>query len=823
MAKEQKKGKRFLPWLMVLSMMLSLAPVNAFAEESNEGAAESYCPDSESTTESSNESSDSTEVSESNDAADESSESSEDETTDAPAVEETEAASDEKISDEEISEEETDAAFSVEEEEAPATEESISTGSAVSEKAVVFAEESAAKPTEETYPVYVYACFANNGTLLDRGNNHPAAVVTDGKEQEISWNGDASHGWYYITFGKFTEGTTVKPENGASANLTDKPTNLEMDAFTEDGNAADNGFKLSDVDNWKDLFVSSGATGFPGVKNSWHLDGQIAVHAVTYAANGSDVTKLPASSADNRIYYRGKYQVAAEEPEREGYTFKGWKQDDSETLLHAGDEITLTGDVTLTAVWDKNASDSSETNPYPVYVYARFVNGANHLSGDTKIIKNGVEKTITWNEDSNKGALSVYYITFGHVANGTDVAPTSGASATFKGNLDDMSAFDGTGSASANGFDPSDVTEWSSLGYSTGTTGFHGNASWHLDGDIRVYTIAYANGLDEASEETVAGMPEKDENYYLGTYTVTTAVPTREGYTFDGWTLDGKQVGETINLSEISDKTAAEVTLTAQWKQNVVQPTKKRHHSDAEDTAPVTPSVEIADDEALGLNIADHYAYIVGYGNGEVRPQNSITRAEVASIFFRLLEDDVRDANYTRENNFTDVSADAWYCSAVSTLSAMGILSGYPDATFRPNASITRAEFAAIATRFDADGDKTPASFDDIANHWAKDEIAVAANNGWVNGYEDGSFRPQNNITRAETMSLVNRVLNRKPETAEDLLSDMVTFTDNADTNAWYYLAVQEATNSHYNTNKENSAYEKWTELRETRDWSELG
>ena len=319
--------------------------------------------------------------------------------------------------------------------------------------------------------------------------------------------------------------------------------------------------------------------------------------------------------------------------------------------------------------------------------------------------------------------------------------------------------------------------------------------------------------------ETVADMPEKDTNYYLGTYTVTTAVPTREGYTFDGWTLDGEKVGKTINLAEISDKNTAEIILVAQWTKDTVQPTpsKKRHHSEQEEPV-AEPVVEIADEEALGLNNTDHFAYIVGYGNGEVRPQNSITRAEVASIFFRLLEDDVRDANYTRENSFTDVSSDAWYCSAVSTLSAMGILSGYPDAAFRPNASITRAEFAAIATRFDADCDKTPASFDDIANHWAKDEIAVAANNDWVNGYEDGSFRPQNNITRAETMSLVNRVLNRNPETAEDLLSDMITFTDNADTNAWYYLAVQEATNSHYNTSKENSAYEKWTGLRKTLD-----
>ena len=812
MAKEQKKGKRFLLWLMVLSMMLFLAPVNAFAEESNDSTSESYCPDSESKTESSDESS---EVSEGNDAAEE---SSEDKTTAAP--EETEVASEDET------DAAFDAAFSVEAKaEAPATEESISTGSAVSEKAVVFAEESAAPPAEDVtyYPVYVYACFANNGTPLNRGNNHPAAVVTSGVKQEISWNEDASRGWYYITFGEVEKGTTEKPVKGASAKFTDN-----WDAmlnFEGVGSAAGNNFKLSNVDTWGDLGFNTGATGF-NAGNSWHLDGQIDVHAVTYAPNGEGVSNLPASSADNRVYYRGTYTVAAEEPKREGYTFKGWKQDGSETLLHADDHITLTGDATLTAEWEKNASDSSETPHYsPVYVYARFINGETHLSGDTKVIKNGVEKTITWNEDSNKGVQSVYYITFGHVANGTDVAPTNGASATFKGNLNDMFAFDGTGSASANGFDLSDVTEWGSLSYNTGATGFHNSVSWHLDGDIRVYTVAYANGLDEASEETVADMPEKDTNYYLGTYTVTTAVPTREGYTFDGWTLDGKQVGETIDLSKISNKTAAEVTLTAQWKENAKpeQPAKKRHHSHTEDTAPVNPEVEIKDDEALGLNQTDHYAYIVGYGNGEVRPQNSITRAEVASIFFRLLEDDVRDANYTRENNFTDVSNDAWYCSAVSTLSAMGILSGYPDAAFRPNASITRAEFAAIATRFDNNGDKTPVSFTDIIGHWAEGEITVAANHGWVSGYGDDTFRPQNQITRAETMSLVNRVLKRLPETPADLLPDMITWTDNADTSSWYYLPVQEATNSHYYEFKENSKHEKWTELRETRDWSKLG
>ena len=236
------------------------------------------------------------------------------------------------------------------------------------------------------------------------------------------------------------------------------------------------------------------------------------------------------------------------------------------------------------------------------------------------------------------------------------------------------------------------------------------------------------------------------------------------------------------------------------------------------------PTVEIEDDDALGLNTTDHFAYIVGYGNGEVRPQNNITRAEVATIFFRLLTDDVREENFTSTNKYTDVAAGAWYNNAVSTLSAMGIITGYPDGTFRPNAYITRAEFAAIAARFDADGDKTLAAFSDIANHWAKDEISVAYNNGWalVKGYPNGTFGPRRNITRAETVTLVNRVLNRKPETEDDLLPDMTTWTDNADKKAWYYLAIQEATNSHYYKYKENSEYEKWTELRETRDWTQL-
>ena len=237
---------------------------------------------------------------------------------------------------------------------------------------------------------------------------------------------------------------------------------------------------------------------------------------------------------------------------------------------------------------------------------------------------------------------------------------------------------------------------------------------------------------------------------------------------------------------------------------------------------PKPPVVEIPDDVPTGLNGKDHYAYIIGYGNNDVRPQNNITRAEVATIFFRLLTDETREANMTKSNGYNDVKDGDWFCCAVSTLSKMGIIKGYEDGSFKPNDPISRAEFAAIAARFDPDGDKTPATFADVTSHWAKDEISIAANHGWIKGYEDGSFKPDQKITRAETMTLVNRVLNRLPEAKDDLHKEMKTWVDNMDETAWYYLAVQEATNSHYFKNKTGTKFEQWTDLRDTRDWSEL-
>ena len=238
---------------------------------------------------------------------------------------------------------------------------------------------------------------------------------------------------------------------------------------------------------------------------------------------------------------------------------------------------------------------------------------------------------------------------------------------------------------------------------------------------------------------------------------------------------------------------------------------------------PVTPIRPPVDPDKPELNTKDHYAYIVGYEDGSVQPEGDITRAEVATIFFRLLTDESRDAFWSQTNDYTDVPADAWYNNAVSTLTNAGIIDGYEDGTFKPDGNITRAEFATIAVRFfeaTYDGEDL---FSDIAGHWAQDYINEAANAGVVDGYPDGTFRPQQYITRAEAMTMVNRTIDRHPP-KDHLLADMIVWPDNPET-AWYYEQVQEATNSHeytMNTDDEQNPYEIWTKLLPNRDWSEL-
>ncbi len=285
--------------------------------------------------------------------------------------------------------------------------------------------------------------------------------------------------------------------------------------------------------------------------------------------------------------------------------------------------------------------------------------------------------------------------------------------------------------------------------------------------------------------ESNGGTSYRDERYSSGTTVTLDKAPVRESYTFTGWYADKALTDKITNVKMTSNK-----TVYAGW------------------TATDVPDM---------LNGDDHYAYVVGYSDGTVRPNANISRAEVATIFFRLLKEEVRDGNLTTENTFADVTDGQWHNKAISTMAKLGVVKGRNAEAFDPDAPITRAEFATICARFDKTQISTGSNFTDISGHWAEKSIERAAALGWIAGYSDGTFRPSNYITRAEAMTMINRVLCRVPETESDLLPGMITWPDNQP-GTWYYLAVQEATNSH-DYDRKDAIHEKWTALTEAPDW----
>ena len=281
----------------------------------------------------------------------------------------------------------------------------------------------------------------------------------------------------------------------------------------------------------------------------------------------------------------------------------------------------------------------------------------------------------------------------------------------------------------------------------------------------------------------------KGSDRYYVTYDDTT-------YTYD-FTVNDK--------GEISIKTPITCTFTNKYT--------KRHSA-------ATPSKPT-------LNTGDHYAYVMGYPDGTVRPNGSITRAEVSAILFRLLSDKTRDEYFTTVSSFTDVKAGAWYNNSIATLEKAGVIvDTAKGGAFRPNEAITRAELAAMLAQFSDAKPVKGVKFSDVsAEHWAYEAIAIAAKMGWIEGYPDGTFRPDATITRAEMMTLVNRALERVPSDEDHLLSKrvMLTFPD-CKSGDWFYIAVQEATNSHTyeRAATEKNGDEQWTALRANRDWTQL-
>ena len=320
--------------------------------------------------------------------------------------------------------------------------------------------------------------------------------------------------------------------------------------------------------------------------------------------------------------------------------------------------------------------------------------------------------------------------------------------------------------------DPNGITGDVTYVYRFGSTG-GGSSSGHSTR----YTLHY---------ESNGGTAYKDERCSSGTKVTLDKTPTRESYTFTGWYADKALTQKITSVTMNSDK-----TVYAGWEATGV-PDK--------------------------LNGDDHFAYVVGYSDGTVRPNANISRAEVATIFFRLLKADIRDGNLTADNDFSDVSDGQWHNKAISTMAKLGIVKGRRADRFDPDASITRAEFAAICARFNTKPVENSSSFSDISGHWAENEIERAAAFGWISGYPDGTFHPDARITRAEAMTMINRVLCRMPQSESDLLDSMVTWPDNKPSD-WHYLAVQEATNSH-DFDRQGEVGESWTKLTSVPDWT---
>ena len=575
-----------------------------------------------------------------------------------------------------------------------------------------------------------------------------------------------------------------------------------------------------DGDDWlceisydPDLYVAEFNTAFPNLKHvrndekivpvtliwadgSWQLKTQGSVHVteeytVTFNAYGGFPTP------DEQHVKSGEKAVLPAEPTLKGHTFAFWYLGDDEQNATAYDFNTpVTENITLTAKWNIN------------------------------------KYTVTFNSYGGTPVPPAQEVEYGLTATEPATAPTK-TGYTFDGwYLGDEK------------YDFSDAVEQNITLY----------ANWEKN----IYTVTYTDGVD--GEEVFA-----DQTYRVPFEDTTPAFkgnPTRDGYVFDGWkpafsdTVTGNvtYVAQWTARTDLSytvhyylknttkqvanDKMVAGQTFNADVTENAIRISGYRVYGDSVKSITIgtgtneiifyyTRAYHPSTPSKPTLNTGDHYAYVMGYPDGTVRPNGSITRAEVSAILFRLLSDETRDEYFTTESSFTDVKAGAWYNNSIATLEKAGVIvDTAKGGAFRPNEAITRAELAAMLAQFSDAKPVKGVKFSDVsAEHWAYEAIAIAAKMGWIEGYPDGTFRPDATITRAEMMTLVNRALERVPSDEDHLLSKrvMLTFPD-CKSGDWFYIAVQEATNSHTyeRAATEKNGDEQWTALRANRDWTQL-
>lgn len=457
---------------------------------------------------------------------------------------------------------------------------------------------------------------------------------------------------------------------------------------------------------------------------------------VTYISEGETKT-------EQRV--DGEVMKLPEAPDNapEGKVFDAWQGPDGKKY-QPGDEYTVTGDVTFTALWKDNVPPETET-----FTLRFDTNGGSSI------------EAITMESDS--------------VVDLTAYRP-SRSGYRFDGWFSDEALTDVVESITLTE-DTTVFAKWTRL------SGGSGGSS------VTRYTLAF-----ETNGGTSIDSVLKFQNV---TVDLSKYITTRAGYSFDGWYTD-----EALTNRVTSIKITADTTLYAKWTEGeggeVDEP---NYHPD--------------------ILTTEHIAYITGRDEGIIAPQENLTRAEAAVIFFRLLTDDMRAEAMTYESHFSDVATSDWFNTAVSTLVNLEVLNGRTEDRFAPDEPITRAELTTIVARLSEAKYEGEDLFTDIAGHWAQQYINIAASINWVTG-DDGKFRPDDHITRAEVMTLINRALNRLPETADDLLDGMILWSDNSNESSWYYIAVQEATNSHNFEMKPDGVHEKWTELTENPDWFEM-
>ena len=603
---------------------------------------------------------------------------------------------------------------------------------------------------------------------------------------------------------------------------------------------------------------------------NWQIKTQGRVHVteeytVTFNAYGG--FPMP----DEQYVKSGEKAVLPAEPTLKGHTFAFWYLGDDEENATAYDfDTPVTGDITLTAKWNINkytvTFNSYGGTPVPPaqeveygltatkpddptlkgHTFAFWYLGEDEENATAYDFNTPVTENITLTAKWNINKYTVTFNSYG----GTPVPPAQeveyGLTATEPAAPEKTGyTFDGWYLGDEK-YDFSDAVEQNITLY----------ANWEKN----IYTVTYTDGVD--GEEVFA-----DQTYRVPFEDTTPAFkgnPTRDGYVFDGWkpafsdTVTGNvtYVAQWTARTDLSytvhyylknttkqvadDKTVNGQTFNADVTEKAIRISGYRVYGDNVKSITIgTGTNEIifyytrasrpsaSSTSKPTLNTGDHYAYVMGYPDGTVRPNGSITRAEVSAILFRLLSDKTRDEYFTTESSFTDVKAGAWYNNSIATLEKAGVIvDTAKGGAFRPNEAITRAELAAMLAQFSDAKPVKGVKFSDVsAEHWAYEAIAIAAKMGWIEGYPDGTFRPDATITRAEMMTLVNRALERVPSDEDHLLSKrvMLTFPD-CKSGDWFYIAVQEATNSHTyeRAATEKNGDEQWTALRANRDWTQL-